>query len=184
MSRVIIHDFKQDESIRFLCSLYDLNTNTVLDYNNSNSAIRKSLKENDEIWMLGHGYPGGLFSKGRGRYIDGFERELINSTHVQFLRNKTCVGIWCYANRFAEKYNLKGLFSGMVISEVTECEWVLGYRPTQKNIDDCNKKFVDNLDFCLKNFPLSKIPQQMVERQPNTDPVNKFNFNSLFYYGF
>ena len=45
---------------------------------------------------------------------------MVNSSHVQFLRDKTCIGIWCKADQFAKDYKLHGLFSGMIISEMYE----------------------------------------------------------------
>jgi hypothetical protein len=58
--------------------------------------------------MMGHGYPGGLFFT------------CINSQMVYLLRQKECVCIWCNADQFVRRYNLKGFFTGMFISEVGE----------------------------------------------------------------
>lgn len=180
MSRIIIHDYRYDESIEFLKKLYD--SLVVYDSDRSNSEIRNLLKNNSEIWMLGHGTPYGLLT--RRNYKKGGEeyRLLINSQHVNFLRNKICVGIWCYANQFAEKYKLSGLFSGMVISEQMECDWILGYTPTKEDVERCNYQFVKALRECLNCYPLSEIPEIMREICPDNNPINKYNFNSIYYY--
>ena len=60
--------------------------------------------------------------------------------HVQFLRDKACIGIWCYANKFAEKYRIHGLFSGMIISGLQEAI-DLGVPATKEEIDMEIEKF-------------------------------------------
>lgn len=45
---------------------------------------------------------------------------VIDSTFVQLLREKYCVCIWCNADEFVLKYDLKGLYTGMIISELDE----------------------------------------------------------------
>jgi hypothetical protein len=42
------------------------------------------------------------------------------SNYVYLLRDKIGVYIWCNANVFAEKYGLKGFYTGMIISEYEE----------------------------------------------------------------
>ena len=58
-----------------------------------NGAVVRALREADNVMMLGHGNPYGLFSSPEkdGKY----RRFLVTDRHVQFLRNKTCIGIWC-----------------------------------------------------------------------------------------
>ena len=96
------------------------------------------------IMMLGHGNKYGLFSK--PNKIGKQERFLITDRHVQFLRGKTCIGIWCYANMFAEKYKLHGLFSGMIISELQEAI-DLEVAATKEEIDREMEKFANRLKY-------------------------------------
>ena len=87
-----------------------------IDETSTNADVQNIIRADDLVIMLGHGNQYGLFSKPNknGKY----DRFLITDRHVQFLRNKTCIGIWCHADQFAEKYGLHGLFSGMIISEL------------------------------------------------------------------
>ena len=89
-----------------------------IDETSTNADVQNIIRADDLVIMLGHGNQYGLFSKPNknGKY----DRFLITDRHVQFLRNKTCIGIWCHADQFAEKYGLHGLFSGMIISELQE----------------------------------------------------------------
>ena len=82
---------------------------------NTKGQVSRAIRDADELMMLGHGNPFGLFStpNKKGQYV----RQLVNGDLVEFLRDKTCIGIWCYANEFAQRYGLHGLFSGMIISE-------------------------------------------------------------------
>ena len=70
--------------------------------NNTSSDVQRAIRSDDVIMMLGHGNLYGLFSKPNknGEY----KRFLLTDRHVQFLREKTCIGIWCYANMFAETW--------------------------------------------------------------------------------
>ena len=82
----------------------------------TSSDVQRAIRADDVIMMLGHGNDYGLFSKPdkNGKYI----RFMITDRHVQFLRDKTCIGIWCYANKFAEKYRLHGRIEVIVLSSV------------------------------------------------------------------
>ena len=89
---------------------------------NTSSDVQRAIRADNVIMMLGHGNEYGLFSKSDKN--GDYRRFLITDRHVQFLRDKTCIGIWCYANKFAEKYRLHGLFTGMIISELQEAiDW-------------------------------------------------------------
>jgi hypothetical protein len=53
----------------------------------------------------------------------GTQGFIINYTTVPLLQDKECIFIWCNADRFVEANNLKGLYSGMFISEVSEANY-------------------------------------------------------------
>ena len=116
----IIH--ANDPTTKVLSLLYDTKEYNYMriDERSTNAEVQNIIRGDDLVIMLGHGNQYGLFSipNRNGKY----ERFLITDRHVQFLRDKTCIGIWCHANLFAEKYGLHGLFSGMIISERQEAE--------------------------------------------------------------
>jgi hypothetical protein len=129
--------------------------------------------------MLGHGNQYGLFSKPNknGKY----ERFLITDRHVQFLRDKTCIGIWCHADKFAEKYGLHGLFSGMIISELQEA---IDYHieATKEEIDSEMALFTRRLKACLEGYDLKDIPIIMRNLDYQKSELNIFNYSHLYYF--
>jgi len=124
MKILVIHP--QDKSTDFLIPIYmnlksfpDFDDVTIVRGGMSKSEVDKLITEHDRIMMMGHGSPGGLFSVGQFE-SQGF---IINHTTVPLLENKECIFIWCNADRFVEANNLKGLYSGMFISEVSEANY-------------------------------------------------------------
>ena len=95
----IIH--ASDPTTKVLSHLYEgrKDISAFISETSTNSEIQHALSRNNIIMMLGHGNEYGLFSKPvkNGKY----DRFLITDRHVQFLRDKTCIGIWCHANKFA-----------------------------------------------------------------------------------
>lgn len=125
---------------------------------NTSSDVQRAIREDDVLMMLGHGNEYGLFSKPDKN--GDYRRFLITDRHVQFLRDKTCIGIWCYSNKFAEKYRLHGLFSGMIISELQEAI-DLGVPTNKDEIDKEMEKFTIRLKDCIEKFGLEQTPLRM-----------------------
>ena len=143
------------------------------------SDVQRAIRTDDVMMMLGHGNEYGLFSKPDkgGEY----RRFLITDRHVQFLRDKTCIGIWCYANMFAEKYKLHGLFSGMIISELQEAI-DLGVPAIKNEIDKEMEKFTIRLKDCIERYGLEQTPLRMKELDDVQSELTKFNYGNLYYY--
>ena len=143
-----------------------------------NGAVVRALREAECVMMLGHGNPYGLFSSPEkdGKY----RRFLVTDRHVQFLRNKTCIGIWCYANEFARRYGLRGLFSGMIISELQEAI-DLGIPATKEEIDREMEKFTQRLRWCIETMELREVPARMAELDDVHSALTTFNYSNLFY---
>jgi len=123
MKTLVIHP--QDSSTDFLTPIYmnlksfpDFDDVTIVRGGISKSEVDKLITGHD-LMMMGHGSPGGLFSVGQFE-SQGF---IINHTTVPLLENKECIFIWCNADRFVEANNLKGLYSGMFISETSEAAY-------------------------------------------------------------
>jgi len=146
----------------------------------TNSQVTRAIRESQTIMMLGHGNPYGLFSmpdkKGH------FNRFLITDRHVEFLRGKTCIGIWCKANQFAERYHLQGLFSGMIISEVQEAEDEK-IPATKEEIDKEIWKFASRLRYCIDHYSLEEIPARMKAMDDVRSELTRFNYGNLYYMG-
>jgi hypothetical protein len=146
MKTLVIHP--KDSTTDFLSKIYEGKDFLVIKENLPNSKKRKLLKEYDRIIMLGHGTKHGLF---------GHKKFMIDSNDVATLREKEVVAIWCNADEFVKKYNLKGFYTGMFISEIDEAYYEGVYGLTFNEIEDSNKKFaeimgkyLDSKDILLK----------------------------------
>jgi hypothetical protein len=134
MKTLVIHP--KDSSTDFLTPIYmnlksfpDFDDVTIVRGGMNKNEVDEQIKQHDRIMMMGHGSPGGLFSVGQFE-SQGF---IINHTTVPLLQDKECIFIWCNADRFVEANNLKGLYSGMFISEVSEANYC-GLPGTQQDI--------------------------------------------------
>ena len=158
----IIH--ANDPTTKFLSQLYETreDVSAHIDESSTNAHVRNAIRRDSTIMMLGHGNEHGLFSKPdkKGKY----DRLLVTDSHVQFLRGKTCIGIWCHADQFAKNYGLHGLFSGMIISEMQEAiDW---------NI----------LRDCIAQYGLQDTPLKMKELDDVKSELTTFNYSRLYYF--
>lgn len=182
MRILVIHP--NDPSTQFLCRLYeDLPNVTKLTEKNSNSEITEALQHgNYDLYMfLGHGGEDGLYAPNG---CQQFGRHIINSGHVQFMRDKNCFGVWCNANIFASKYNLTGLFTGMVISEIAEAYmWNIPVAD-QEEMDAHDNFWCNALKECFDNTEMTQVPQRMYDyiSDRHMTPLEDFNFNSIWYF--
>ena len=176
----IIH--ANDPTAQVLSQLYEQRKDITAHITemSTNGAVQRAIREDDVIMMLGHGNEYGLFSKPDKK--GDYRRFLITDRHVQFLRDKTCIGIWCYANKFAEKYKLHGLFSGMIISELQEAI-DMGVPATKDEINREMEKFTICLKDCIETYGLEQTPLRMKELDDVQSPLTKFNYGNLYYYG-
>ena len=146
MKTLVIHP--QDSSTDFLTPIYmnlksfpDFDDVTIVRGGMSKDEVDKLITEHDRIMMMGHGSPGGLFSVGQFK-SQGF---IINHTTVPLLENKECIFIWCNADRFVEANNLKGLYSGMFISETSEAAYCGLPNTPQDVVTESNDYFAKEL---------------------------------------
>ena len=118
MKTLVIHP--KDSSTDFLIPIYsNIEYKSVIRGGMSKDEVDEQIKHHDRIMMMGHGSPSGLFSVGQFE-AQGF---IINHTTVSLLQDKECIFIWCNADKFVEANNLKGLYSGMFISETSEAAY-------------------------------------------------------------
>jgi hypothetical protein len=96
---------------------------------------------------------------------------------VYLLKEHTCIGIWCYANEFAENHELKGLFTGMIISEQSEADQ-LGVYIIGENLQLCNNQFASDLEYCMRRYSLELVPKMMQELQDYHSDLKDFNYKN------
>lgn len=174
----IIH--ANDPTTQFLSKLYETREDMTcrITEASTNAQVLHAIREADTIMMLGHGNEYGLFSKPNknGKY----ERFLITDRHVEFLRGKTCIGIWCYANQFAKCYGLTGLFTGMIVSELQEAI-DLDIPSTIEEIDRENMKYASRLRYCLDKYSLEEVPVRLRALDDVRSELTRFNYGNLYY---
>lgn len=175
----IIH--ANDPTTKFLSQLYEMREDVAahIDESSTNADVRNAIRRDSTIMMLGHGNKHGLFSMPNKK--SEYDRFLVTDSHVQFLRGKTCIGIWCHADQFAKDYGLHGLFSGMIISEMQEAiDW--NVRTTQEEINIEMEKFASRLLDCIAQYSLQDIPFKIKELDDVKSGLTTFNYSRLYYF--
>ena len=160
MKELVLVIHPKDRTTDFLSAIYEGKGWDIITSDMSQHELKKLIPKYDKIVFLGHGCPFGLF---------GFGKLFIDSSFVYLLKDKSCVYIWCNADAFVKKYNLKGFYTGMIISEVDEAH-MFGMYPTQTQIDNSNKLFAESI---RKSFIASEVLSEY-----NHDSDNIINFNA------
>jgi hypothetical protein len=179
MKTLIIHP--QDRSTDFLKPIYqDIENKTVVTGDVSRKEIREMIKQYDRTIMLGHGGPAGLFSV--GKFDVGM---IIDYTMVDLLKQQdNNIYIWCNADQFVRRHNLKGIYSGMFISEVEEGEYCLARTYPQVLVDTSNDTFAQALGEALvmENSTGGIFENMMIEYSTLTDDnaIADYNFQRLY----
>jgi hypothetical protein len=178
MKTLIIHP--DDRSTDFLCPIYEGVTNpTIVRSGLSKREVNQLIKEHDRIYMLGHGAPQGLMNVGRFTDTYGF---IIDHNTAELLKDKECIAIWCNADQYMKRYELKGLYSGMFISEVGEAAYCDLPDIPQSVVDESNKYFATWLGE-QANQPLNEMYDQLATNYDTLaewNPVAFYNVNRLY----
>jgi len=177
---LVIHP--DDRSTDFLKPIYSNITDaTVINGGISKDQVRQLINEHDRIFMMGHGSPFGLFSMNKFPSPKYFGC-IIDESMVEALQNKELIAIWCNCDQFMKRHNLKGLYSGMFISEVGEAEYCGLPGTSQDIIDESNNSFAHWFGE-VSNQPLYEAYHSMMnnyESLAGSNPVALYNSNRLY----
>ena len=180
---LVIHP--KDKTTAMLSVLYDGLEVRLLDQSFSNSEVKDALyhtSKQERIMMLGHGSDKGLFSRDHVEQ-DVFDRLIVYHPHAYYLRKHgaNIVAIWCNADLFARREGLHGLFTGMIISELSEA-LIHGVETTQEELEQENIKLANRLRLLFnEGIPLHEIPQRMQELDDAHSPLSEFNYRNFHY---
>lgn len=181
---LVIHP--KDRTTEVLAGLYEgLEEVCLLDNTHKNSIIEHHLNhtpKHERIMLLGHGSDKGLFSR-EDDEKEAFDRVIVRHTHAYYLRKHgaNIVAVWCNADLFARNEKLHGLFTGMIISELSEA-LMYNVETTQEELDKENIKLVQRLRALLDDeTPLREIPQRMLELDDAHTPLTEFNYKNFYY---
>ena len=178
---LVIHP--DDRSTDFLKPIYENLPNiTVITDGVSYMNIRQSIIEHDQVMMMGHGSPYGLFSMGKFPNSGGM---IIDSMMVDVLSEKNNnIYIWCNADLFVDRYKLNGIYSGMFISEVSESIYCK-IPSTQEQINESNNTFAKALgEQLLIESSLERVydnTNQAYRLLSELNQVAKYNQQRFYY---
>lgn len=179
MKTLVIHP--QDDTTFFLDIVYrNIEDLTLITGGVNKDYIKEQIKIHDRVMMMGHGSPGGLFSVGQFNTNNGY---IIDESFVDLLRDKEdSVFIWCNADKFVERYDLKGFYTGMFISEVGEAYYCGLPDTEQPEVDESNYSFVEIMGECI-NYN-SRLIHEIAKNRYGTlidhNPVAKYNHERLY----
>ena len=168
MKTLVIHP--EDKSTDCLSVIYEDKDWTVIKNNASKSELKRQIKAHDRIVMLGHGSNEGLY---------GFGHLVIDSNFVYLLKEKQCVCIWCNADVFVKKYDLKGFYTGMIISEFEEAVMCCFYEVSLDEIEQSNILFSDAIKQAIDNQQMLSEAQLLYKS--DTNKIIMFNQENLYY---
>ena len=177
MKTLIIHP--KDKTTVFLEPIYEkIDNKTVIQKNSSFEEIINLIETHDRIMMMGHGSPDGLFSI--GNFNEGY---VIDKNIVHFLKKKKeCFYLWCNADKFVEKYQLNGFYSGMFISEVNEASFC-NINTNQKLVDESNYSF-SKIVSKWSNFNMKNLYENVKMEYSKLGEFNNvalYNLKRLYY---
>jgi len=149
MKTLVIHP--KDKSTDFLKPIYSgLDDVTLVTDSWSQNQIREAIQTHDQVIMMGHGSPNGLFAVGQFPTNNPFSSYVIGTGMVEALKQKdNNIFIWCNADQFVNRHGLKGFYSGMFVSEVGEAFYCRLETFDQASVDESNNTFARQLGECL-----------------------------------
>jgi len=148
MRTLVIHP--HDQSTHFLKPIYEnIPHKTVITGGLFAPEVEKLINMHSRVIMLGHGSPNGLFG------INFDRNYVISESVVESLRYSQCIFIWCHADQFVKKHNLKGFHSGMFVSEVGEA-LMYNLKGDQKLVDESKNTFASILGSVMNN-PITEM---------------------------
>lgn len=189
MKTLVIHP--EDHSTDFLKPIYANVTNaTIVTGGVTKEDVAEMIKTHDRVMMMGHGSPFGLFSVGKFKskpyIVNGVSygsAYVIDNEMVPLLNEKeNNVFIWCNADKFVNKYDLKGFYSGMFISEVGEAIYCGLPGTEQDQVDASNNYFAELLGEVI-NEPLKDAYFHVLDNYgllAEDNPVALYNYNRLY----
>jgi hypothetical protein len=172
---LVIHIISTEDT-RSFSNIYQGLETKVLINPSSSEAKRAIIDEKDIIILIGHGTEYGLLNS----HLDGY---FIDSGWVNLLRNKTIIGIWCYAGNFADRYGSKGFFTSNFISnvdELLECGFN-NFEHSDSIIEYENVHFSNRINFYLRtNVPMDEWVNDLQENA-SIMPFVQYNYEALLY---
>lgn len=180
---LVIHP--KDKTTSMLTALYEgLDAKVVSDncFTKEMSRLLHRVSSQERIMLLGHGSEKGLFFR-TDDSKEVFDRIIVGHPHSYHLRKhgSNIVAMWCNADQFARAEGLHGLFTGMIVSELSEAR-LYNVETTQEELKRENVKLAQRLRALLdENIPLNEIPKRMLAMDDVHSPLTTFNYRNFYY---
>lgn len=180
---LVIHP--TDRTTEMLSILYEGLEAKLIESDCSNKEMGHLLRHtspSERIMLLGHGSDKGLFYRDDDTK-DEFDKIIVGHPHAFHLRNhgSNIIGIWCHAVEFAKKEGLHGLFSGMIISEMSEAK-EHGVTTDRESMDRTNRIMFTQLRRLLdEGTPLHEIPERLKALDTTQSDLSRFNYERFYY---
>jgi len=181
MKTLVIHP--KDRTTDFLKPIYENIPNATVLTEGLRSDVIKLIEEHNRVLMMGHGSPWGLFGVGRFREGNHYPTYIIDKEIVHtLLPKKENVFIWCNADQFVKQHELKGFYSGMFISEVSEASFCGLPGTPQSVVDESNNSFAKWLGN-VSHLPIREAYYQTLDKYEMLAENNSVaKYNSLRLY--
>lgn len=177
-----------DRSTDFLRRIYqDKDWDVITGVKGTPKTLMTFMQGYDRIIMMGHGTPEGLLNTNNFySKVDSDEAQenqpfyVIGDSFADLLKQKQTVSIWCHSDQYARRHKLPGFHTGMIISEVSEAEYVLGKTPltAEETLDNMNL-FADVVAKYIDESDLLKAQACIRTEYNRVDPVSEFNRENI-----
>lgn len=184
-ARIMLVIHPKDKTTAMLSALYDgLEEQVVADCRSTKEMghLLHHVSTQERIMLLGHGSGKGLFYRADDSK-EGFDKIIVGHPHAYHLRKHggNIVAVWCNADQFARAEGLHGLFTGMIVSELSEA-LLYQVETTQEELDRENVKLARRLRALLDaRIPLSEIPKRIMAMDDVHSPLTTFNYKNFYY---
>lgn len=155
----------------------------IIMVNPTRDEVEATLNEypNEKVMLIGHGDYFGLWASDND--FHNTSNYVIDGHNVDLLYNRDVIGIWCYASLFAKKYNLRGFFTYMFVSNSSEVLFMGFGEHTNEFCNEQNVKFCNQINKLItENVNMADWTDKLTH-----DDVNfvNYNYNHLKYlYGY
>lgn len=136
----------------------------------------------ERIMLLGHGSDRGLFYR-KDDTQSRFDKIIVGHPQGYLLRRQSCsiIGVWCHADMFARAEGLHGLFSGMIVTEMSEAK-EYGVLTDKESMDNANRIMFSQLRGLLdEGTPLHEIPERLKALDNIQSELSRFNYKNFYY---
>lgn len=181
---LVIHPI--DRTTDFLEGIYRNLDVEVIRGNVSKRFLLDKIRNTDQVFLLGHGTPDGLFGSNTENFlkVSSEDTEMLDEIRK---KDVASLFVFCYASLFARENRLRSFSTGMFISEDYEAA-VNGFIPDHGEVESSNSYFVDVVGNALLSPSMSldvfykRVKDDYSVLCGGRSKVGKFNSERFYSY--